>query len=215
MPEQTSAKAIKVMIVDDHPVVRDGLRLSILDKPDMMLAAEDADGFQAEETALKVKPDVILMDVSMPGRDGLETMLSIKQKLPDVKVLVLTVSERYEDLLRAVRMGAHGYLSKRLSAEEIINAVKRAAAGEVILSPDMTAKLMDELKKKATEPSLSPREEEILALVGEGLTTAEIAKRLYLGEGTVSTYVRRLLDKLHLRHRAEAIAYAISHSPRK
>lgn len=211
MPEKAQSKPIRVMLVDDHPVVRDGLRPSLTDQPGMALVGEASDGLEAEEIALRVKPDVILMDLSMPRRGGLETMLSIQQKLPDVKFLFLTVSERNEDLLHAARMGAHGYLSKRASVHDIVAAINRVAAGEVILSPDMAAKLMDELKGRAAGHSLSAREEEILALLGEGLTTLEVANRLFLSEGTVSTYVRRIMDKLHLRNRAEVIAHAARH----
>lgn len=209
------AEMIKVLIADDHPVVRDGLRLAITDKPDLTFAGEARDGLEAEKMALEFKPDIILMDISMPRRGGFETMLAIKQKLPEVKILILTVSEQDEDLLQAVRLGASGYILKTIPIEQIIDSVRRVAAGEPILSSGMTAKLMDELKKKATEPSLSAREEEILELLGEGLTTVEIASRLYLGQGTVSTYARRLLDKLHLKNRAEAIAYAARHQSKK
>ncbi len=211
MSELPLAKTIKVMIADDHPVVREGLRQSITDQPDMTLAGEARDGLEAEDTALKVQPDVLVMDVSMPRRNGLETILSIKQKLPDIKILILTVSEQDEDLFQAMRLGANGYLSKKLNVEEVINAIRRVTAGETILSPAMMAKLMDELRRKETKPLLSTREEEILDLLGVGLTTSEIAKRLYISEGTVSTYARRLLDKLHLKNRAEAISYATRH----
>lgn len=208
MISERLTQPIKVLVVDDHPIVRDSLRMSFMDKADMVLAGEAADGLEAEEIALRLRPDVILMDISLPRRGGLESMLAIKEKLPDVKVLVLTASEEEEDLLRAVRFGANGYLSKHVKVGEVVDAVRRVAAGEVILSPRMTAALMEELKRKKDEPALSPREQEILGLLGEGLTTVEIANRLYLGEGTVSTYARRLLDKLHLKNRAEAIAYA-------
>lgn len=208
-------ETIKVLIADDHPVVRNGLRQAIMDNPDMTFAGEARDGLEAEEMAMEVKPDVILMDISMPRCGGFEAMLSIKQKRPEVKIMFLTVSEQDEDLLQAVRLGADGYLLKTVPIGQIIDALRRIAAGESILSPEMTSKLMRELKKKATEPSLSAREEEILDLLGNGLTTVEIASRLYLGEGTVSTYARRLLDKLHLKNRAEAIAYAARRNPKK
>ena len=206
---------IKVLIADDHPVVRDGLRRSIMDKSDMTFVGEASDGLEAEEIALKVKPDVILMDISMPRRGGFETMVSIKDKLPELKIIIMTFSEEDEDLFQAVRLGASGYILKSAPMEHIINSLRRVAAGEVILSTEMTAKLMGELQKKSTGPSLSAREAEILGLLGEGLTTVEIASRLYLGEGTVSTYARRLLDKLHLKNRAAAIAYAASRKPKK
>lgn len=208
-------ETIKVLIVDDHPVVRDGLRLSITDQPDLTLAGEARDGIEAEQTALAVQPDVILMDIAMPRRGGFETMLSIKQKLPEVKILIMTVSEQDEDLFQAVRLGADGYLLKKVDTQQIVEAIRRVAAGQAILSPEMTAKLMNELKKKAPGPELSPREEEVLDLLGEGLTTVTIANRLYLSEGTVGTYVRRLMDKLHLTNRAEAIAYAARRKPKK
>lgn len=208
-------QTVKVLIVDDHPVVRGSLRLAIADQPDMTFVGEARDGLEAEEIALRARPDVIVMDISMPRRGGFETMLAIKEKLPEARVLFLTVSEQDADLLQAIRLGADGYLLKTTSIEQITDAIRRVAGGESILSPDMTAKLMDELKRKATEPSLSAREEEVLELMGEGLTTAEIASRLYLGEGTVSTYVRRLLGKLHLKNRAEAIAYAARLKPKK
>ncbi|MBI4284842.1 MAG: response regulator transcription factor [Chloroflexi bacterium] len=209
------SKALKVMVVDDHPVVRDGLRLSLMDKPDMTLAGEARDGLEAEEMASEVKPDVILMDIAMPRRNGLETLLSIKQKLPGVKILILTVSEQDEDLLQAMRLGADGYISKKVNVGDVIAAIRRAAAGEIVISPEMTAKLVGELKEEGKKPLLSEREEEVLDLLGEGLTTVEIASRMYLGEGTVSTYARRLLDKLHLKNRAEAIAYAARRKPKK
>lgn len=202
---------IKVMIVDDHPVVRNGLRMSLADKPDMTIVGEAADGLEAEKTALEMKPDVILMDISMPRRGGFETLVLIKQQLPQVKVLIMTISEQDADLLQAVRLGADGYLLKTSTMEQINDAIRRVARGESILSAAMTAKLMDELRKKTSGPLLSGRESEILDLLGEGLTTSQIARRLYLGAGTVGTYVRRLQDKLQLRNRAEAIAYAARH----
>ena len=213
--ESEMTNPTKVLIVDDHPVVRDGLRLAITDHPDLALVGAATDGLEAEEMALKYNPEVILMDISMPRRGGLDTMLSIKQKLPNAKVILLTVSEQDEDLLRAVKLGADGYLLKQVPAEQIIGAIRLVAAGQSVLSPEMTGKLMGEFRNKTTEASLSAREQEVLALLGEGLTTTEIARRLYLGEGTVSTYARRLLDKLHLKNRAEAIAYAARRKPKK
>ncbi len=139
-------------------------------------------------------------------------MVTIKDKLPQVRVLCLTISEREEDLFQALRLGAQGYLLKSASVSEVLDAVRGAAAVEVMLSPKMAARLAAEFRQKANGPRLSARETEVLQLVGEGLTNAEIAQRLFISESTARTYLRRLLDKLQMRNRAEAIAYAARHS---
>ena len=147
----------------------------------------------------------------MPRCNGLEAIIAIRELLPDVQVLILTVSDREEDLFQALRLGAQGYLLKSASVSEVAQAVRKTAAGEAMLSTYIATRLVAEFRKNADEPKLSSRETEVLQLVGEGLTNTEIANRLFIGESTVRTYLRRLLDKLHLRNRSEATAYAIRH----
>lgn len=203
---------IRVLIVDDQAVVRAGLVSILGAEPDISIVGEARDGLEAINQALELKPDVILMDIFMPGCNGLEAMVAIKESLPDIRVLILTVSDREEDLFQAVRFGACGYLLKSASVDDIAAAVKRVAEGEAILSPYIAGKLLDEFRREQTPAAqLSAREIEVLELVGEGLTNRQIAERLIIAESTVKTYLQRLLDKLHLENRAQAIAYAISH----
>jgi len=202
------AEAIRVLVVDDHAVVRTGLANILGAESDINIIGEARDGLEAITQALELKPDVILMDVFMPSCSGLEATVVIRQKLPGARVLILTVSEREEDLFQALRLGAQGYLLKSATVTEVVEAVRRTAVGEAMLSPHMAARLVAEFREKAEELKLSTRETEVLHLVGEGLTNTEIGNRLFIGESTVRTYLHRLLEKLHLRNRAEAVAYA-------
>jgi DNA-binding NarL/FixJ family response regulator len=204
-------EAIKVLIVDDHAVVRDGLAKILGAESDIAIVGEAKDGLEAIKKAVVLKPDVILMDIFMPYCTGLEATVAIRQKIADARLLILTVSEREEDLLQALRFGAQGYLLKSATITEVADAVRMVAAGEAMLSPHIVTRLVAELREKTDEPALSTREVEVLQLLGEGLTNTEIASRLFIGESTVRTYLRRLLEKLHLKNRAEAIAYAARH----
>ncbi|MFC1864618.1 response regulator [Chloroflexota bacterium] len=204
-------EAIRVLLVNDHAVVRTGLDNILGAEPDVKIVGEARDGLEAITQALELKPDVILMDIFMPGCSGLEATVVIRQKLPGAKVLILTVSEREEDLFQALRLGAQGYLLKSATITEVVEAVRKTAAGEVMLSPHIAARLVAEFRDKAEEPKLSTREMEVLRLVGDGLTNTEIGNRLFIGESTVRTYLHRILEKLHLRNRAEAAAYAARH----
>ena len=179
------------------------------------MLGEAQDGLEAEEKALRLRPDVILMDINMPRRNGLESMLSIKPKLQDVKVLFLTISEQDEDLLKAIRFGADGYLLKKTHIRDVVDAIRRVVAGEAILSPQMTTRLLLEFREKGQEPSLSPREKEVLSLLADGLTTSKIAERLFISKGSASTYIHRLLQKLQLNNKAEAMAYSLRHRIRQ
>ena len=205
-------KLIQVLITDDHPVVRGGLRTVLGTEAGIKVVGEAVDGLQAEQMAVELKPDIILMDVYMPNRGGLEAMLRIKPRLPEVKFLFLTVSEDEDDLFQAIRLGADGYLLKKTDIREVVNGIRRVMAGETILSSEMAGRVMKELRDGKSEPDLSSREREVLELISQGLTNSEIASRLFVSLGTVSTYVYRLLKKLQLKNRAEAIAYSIRHN---
>ena len=209
------AQEIKVLVVDDHAVVRAGLANILGDEPDIRIVGEARDGVEAISKALELKPDVILMDIRMPRCGGLEAMVTIKESFPSASVLILTVSDQEEDLFQALRLGAQGYLLKGASITEVVDAIRRTATGEVMLSPYVVARLVAEFRDKekanGDELELSARELEVLQLLGGGFTNTEIANRLFIGESTVRTYLRRLLEKLHLRNRAEAVAYAARH----
>jgi DNA-binding NarL/FixJ family response regulator len=205
------AEAIKVLIADDHAVVRAGLVGILGAESDIAIVGEARDGLEAIEKALELEPDVILMDIFMPRSNGLEALAAIRQKLAATRVLILTISEREEDLFEALRFGAEGYLLKSATITEVVDAVRRTAGGESMLSPNIATKLVAEFNNRVHKPKLSSREVEVLRLLGEGLTNTEIASRLFISESTVRTHFRRLLDKLHLKNRAEAIAYAARH----
>lgn len=207
------AKQIKVLIADDHAVVRAGLVAILSDEPDIDVVGEAVDGLEAADKALELKPDVILMDVYMPRCTGLEALLTIRKSIPDAKVLFLTVSDQEDDVFKALKFGARGYLLKGSAINEVVEAVRHTANGEVMLFPAVAAKIFAEFKDKGeesgNEPSLSAREQQVLQLLAEGLSNTEIAGRLFISEITVRTYLRRLMDKLHLRNRTHATAFAV------
>jgi DNA-binding NarL/FixJ family response regulator len=204
---------IKVLLADDHAVVRSGLSKILELEPSIEIVGEAKDGIDTINKAEELKPDIILMDILMPRCNGLEAMASIHEKLPGTKVLFLTVSDNEEDLFKAIRSGAQGYILKSSSVNELLEAVKRTAAGESMLSPGLATRLIAKFRSKdEADNKLSDREKEVLNLVGKGLTNSEIAERLFIGESTVRTHLQRLLYKLNLKNRAEAIAYSARHS---
>ena len=203
--------SIKVLVVDDHDVVRAGLTKMLEAETDINIIGEARDGLEAFHKTIELKPDVILMDIFMPRCNGPQAIRKILEQTPNAKIVILTISEREEDLLQVLRLGAVGYLLKSVRISEIAEALRTAVTGEVALSPIMTARLVAEFRKKSGQPMLSSRETEILQLLGEGLTNTEIANRLFIGESTVRTYLHRILNKLNLKNRPEAIAYAVRH----
>ena len=200
--------AIRVLIVDDHPVVRAGLANVLGAESDIDIVGEARDGVEAIDKALELQPEVILMDILMPGCSGVEAMIAIREKLPTTRVVMLTFSEREEDVFKAVRFGARGYLLKSSSIDDILAAIRQVAEGQAILSPYIAGKLLEEFRREQSAP-LSPREMEVLTLLGQGLTNHQIAEQLVVTPGTVKTYLQRILEKLHLENRTEAMAYAL------
>jgi two-component system NarL family response regulator len=205
------AETTRVLIVDDHAIVRSGLLSILAGEKNIHVVGEATDGNEAIARAAALQPNVILLDILMPRCTGLEALPVIREKAPDSKILMLTVSAEEKDLFTALKFGAQGYLLKGSGIGEVVSAIRRVASGEVILSPQMAGSLVSEFRQRQSNKEdidLSPRELEVLKLVGDGMTNAEIAEKLFLGESTVRTYLSRLLDKLQLRNRAAAVAFA-------
>jgi DNA-binding NarL/FixJ family response regulator len=213
-----SSDDIRVMICDDHALFRRGLIMVLEAEDDIDVVAEAEDGEDAVEKAVEFVPDVVLMDVRMPGVDGIEATRRIAEKVPTAKILMLTVSDEEEDLYEAIKAGATGYLLKEVSIEEVAPAARAVVAGQSLISPSMASKLLGEfsnLAKRAEErssvptPRLTERELEVLRLVAQGKSNREIAGDLYISENTVKNHVRNILEKLHLHTRMEAVMYAV------
>jgi NarL family two-component system response regulator LiaR len=206
-------KTIRVLIADDHPIIRDSLRTLISTEPNLKLVGEAADGEEAVRKTLKLKPDVILMDLVMPVKDGLQAIGEIKSALPDVSILVLTSFSDEDKVFPAIRAGALGYLLKDSSPQELLKAIYDVHRGEASLHPSIALQLIREINRPSDLPPvenpLSERELEVLKLVAQGLTNQEIALRLVRSEWTVRTHVRNILGKLHLANRTQAALFAL------
>ncbi|WP_461369031.1 response regulator [Candidatus Darwinibacter acetoxidans] len=202
---------IRVLLVDDHGMVREGLKIYLETEEDIKVAGEAADGAAAEALAATLKPDVILMDLVMPGIDGVEATKRCLAASPESKVIVLTSKPDDELVLPAIRAGALSYLLKDISAAELSAAIRSAVAGQPTLHPMAAARMMREINESPPHAAgeISPRETEVLKLIGEGLTNKEIAERLFIAERTVKSHVTRLLEKLSLRDRTQLAIYAI------
>jgi len=204
------ADPIRVLVADDHAIVRQGLISALRLEADIDVVGQATNGMEAIDKAVELEPDVIIMDISMPGCGGLEATSVLVHQLPQAKVLILTISDKEEDLFQAVRFGARGYLLKSASIDDILAAVRQVAEGQAILSPYIAGKLLDEFRKeRLPDVPLSPREMEVLTLLGKGLTNCQIAEQLVVTPGTVKTYLQRILEKLHLENRSEAMAFAL------
>lgn len=210
---------IRLLIVDDHNLFRQGLIRILGDYEQLQIVGQAANGRDALALLDSLQPDVVLMDVNMPVLSGPDAVRQLRARYPGLPVVMLTVSERDEDLFDAIRSGAQGYLLKNVGAAELIDAIQRVRAGEAILAPTMAVRLLAEFRALAeqapVEPQqalvgeLSEREMDVLRLVAQGLSNREIADALGLSEHTVKTHLANILDKLHLRSRAHAAAYAV------
>ena len=201
---------IRILIVDDHSVVRQGFRMFLGLDPDLEVIDEARDGAEAVRLANELKPDVVVMDLLMPGMDGLQAMRSIRQSLPDTEVVALTSVLEDASIVEAVRAGAIGYLLKDTEAHELVRAIKAAAAGQVQLSPQVASRLLHEIRlpENIHEP-LTEREKMVLQLLGKGKSNKEIAMELKIGEQTVKTHVSHVLEKLGVASRTQAALFAV------
>ncbi len=207
-----------ILLVDDHEVVRLGLK-SLLEHNDQFdVVAEAGTAKEAVAMVEKHHPDVVLMDIRLPGSSGIDACEEITERWPDVRVVILTSYAEDEMLFSAIRAGASGYVLKQIGAEGLIAAIEAACRGEAILDPAVTQRVFQEVRKAVKEEeaaafiNLSQQEKNVLALVSEGKTNREIAAALFLGEGTVRNYVSSILSKLHVSNRAEAAAYSVEHN---
>jgi DNA-binding NarL/FixJ family response regulator len=205
---------IRVLIVDDHPVVRSGL-VGLLDvEADMVIVGEAADGEEAVARVAALSPDVVLMDLRMPGLDGVGATARITAEFPASRVLVLTTYDTDADIIRAVEAGATGYLLKDTPRVQLVEAVRAAARGETVLAPPVAARLVSRLRSPAapaavSAPLLTPREVEVLRAVSQGLSNAEIGRQLFIGEATVKTHLLRAFAKLGVDDRTRAVTAAM------
>ncbi len=205
---------IRVLLADDQAMIRSGLRMILESEADLLVVGEAENGEEAIRLSKRERPDVVLMDVRMPGVDGLEATRQIHQTLPDVKVIVLTTFDLDEYIYAALRGGASGFLLKDADSETLIRAIRIVAAGDALIAPSVTRRLIDEFASRPTQPrvqgldDLTEREIEVLEQMARGLSNAEIAEALFVSEATVKSHVSHLLTKLQLRDRVQAVVAA-------
>jgi two-component system response regulator NreC len=211
----SAGKRIRILLADDHAVLRAGLRALLAAQGDLEVVGEASDGSEAIGLAQTLRPDVVVMDIGMPGVSGIDATARIKRDLPATKVLILSMHDDRGYLRQVLRAGASGYVLKRAADTELLAAIRAAARGEVFLDPALAKALVDEVmepKRVLPElPSLSEREREVLRLIAHGFTNQQVADRLCIGVKSVETYKARLTEKLGLKGRAELVRYAIQH----
>lgn len=213
--------SIRILLIDDHSLFRSGVRQLLQKQPDFEVVAEAADGLDGIKRAREHQPDVILLDLNMPGLSGLETLQLLMQDLPDAAVIILTVSEEADELGQALRDGARGYLIKNIEADALTAAIRRAARGEPVIAESMTAKLVAQFRAQPGAPvggattverdKLTAREREIVVCLVRGESNKEIARRLDVAESTVKIHVQNILKKLNLSSRVQVAVYAVEH----
>ena len=209
---------IRVVIADDHVLYRRGLQMVVSQEDDIDIVGEAGDGHEAIRRTEELLPDVVLMDVRMPRRSGIEACTAIKELVPSTKIVMLTISDEESDLYEAVRAGANGYLLKDVPGEQIADGIRAVSTGQSLISPSMASKLLSEfalmIKRHEERPAmpvprLTERELEVLKLVARGMANRDIAKALFISENTVKNHVRNILEKLQLHSRMEAAMYAV------
>ncbi len=211
----------RIILVDDHEVVRLGLKALLDRHPHFEVVGEAASSREAIELVSNIQPDVVVMDVRLPGTSGIEACEEITRRFPTTKVIMLTSYAEDEMLFSAIRAGASGYILKQIGGNDLIGALEAVSRGEALLDPAVTQRVFQEVRRAVREEEasafahLSQQEKHVLLLVSEGKTNREIAKALFLGEGTVRNYVSSILSKLGVSNRAEAAAYAVEHSLRE
>lgn len=212
---------IRILLIDDHTLFRSGVRLLLQRQPDFEVVAEAGDGVEGIKRAKELKPDVVLLDLNLPGLSGLETLQLLTQDLPTCAVIILTVSEEADELGQALRDGARGYLVKNIDADVLTSAIRRAAAGESVIAESMTAKLVEQFRGQATLAAQAPgqgerhrltaRETQIVQCLARGASNKVIARELDVSESTVKIHVQNVLKKLNLTSRVQVAVYAVEH----
>lgn len=211
----------RILLVDDHEVVRLGLKSLLERHPQFDVVGEAGSAREALEQVAALKPEVVLMDIRLPGTSGIEACEEIVNKYPGTRVIMLTSYAEDEMLFSAIRAGASGYILKQIGSSDLVKAIEAVSRGEALLDPAVTQRVFQEVRRAVKEEEasafahLSQQEKHVLLLVSEGKTNREIAKSLFLGEGTVRNYVSSILSKLGVNNRAEAAAYAVEHSLRE
>ena len=209
---------IRVLLADDHELFREGLANILNAQPDFEVVGEASDGLEVLVKARKLTPDLILMDIGMPGCDGVEATQRVKDELPDVIIVMLTVRNEDEKLFEAIMSGAQGYLLKSIRSRELLSMLRGAVRGEAAITPALGGRMLEEFRRLSRQApavpedevtTLTHREQEVLSLVAQGATDKEIAETLVISIHTVKTHMRNILSKLHLGHRHEAALYAL------
>ena len=210
------ADALRILLVDDHLLFRKGIASMLSDRQQFAVVGEAGDGVEAIRVAKETKPDLVLLDIHMPRRDGLETIKILRQKLPETKVVMLTVSDDEEDLFEAIKAGAKGYLLKNLHPQQLYAVLEGVGQGEAAISGKMASKILQEFNQSGQEPvgetdpdALTEREVEVLEQVVTGATNKEIAATLHITENTVKIHLRNILEKLHVQNRIQAAVRAV------
>lgn len=215
---ETEVQPIRVLLVDDHSLFRSGIRSLLQRHAEFLVVGEAADGVEGIKRAKQLKPDVVLLDLHMPGMSGVETLQLMREDFPGIAIVMLTVSEESDDLALALRMGAQGYLIKNIETDYLLRSIRRAAAGETVVAEALTGKLVAQMQLggQASQPlsdldKLTPREKDILACLALGESNKFIARKLDLAESTVKIHVQNVLKKLKLSSRVQAAVFAVEH----